>query len=81
MPEEGKDQSFIERLEFNPSGMQGAQVMPFDNAQFYDEILEDDAYDEDLIEEMFTSKKRIKICKETAANKGIDSDNDVSNES
>lgn len=31
---------------------------------FYEEILEDDAYDYELIEEMFNPRKKIKISKE-----------------
>lgn len=39
-------------------------VSQFDHLMFYDELLEDESHDYELIEEMFNSKKKIKISKD-----------------
>lgn len=43
------------------------QISPFENILFYDELLDDDNYNYELIEEMFNPKKKIKISKDKAA--------------
>jgi hypothetical protein len=67
----GKDLSFIDRLEYNNGGGAGPIMnierlppAPYNEPIFYEEKMEDDSYDYELIEEMFHSKKKIKISKD-----------------
>jgi hypothetical protein len=48
---------------------------------FYEELIDDDSYDYDLIEEMFNPKKKVKISKDKAMFNKNFSDNDYSNDS
>ena len=69
---DNKDLSFIDRPEFGMPASQSVllpnQIVPtprhMDHLMFYEELLEDDSYDFELIDELFNPKKKFRLSKE-----------------